>query len=121
MLLGYDPRQFLEIATRLLKDSRYDMEGRIRTAIGRAYYAAFLLTMKKLQELGYSFRDVHRIHKDVIDQLMRNKHYTIGSKLNTLLDHRVDADYKMKAKITSNLGDSCIRLAERIIESIDRI
>ena len=121
MQVAYDPRQFLEIADRLIRDSRYEKEGRIRTAIGRAYYAAFLVAKKRLQELGYSFRRIHRLHKDVIDRLMKNKHYLIGSKLNTLLDYRVDADYKMRAQITSTLGESSIRLAEAIINAIDQI
>lgn len=111
----------MEIADHLLRDSHYEKEGRIRTAIGRAYYAAFLLAMKKLQERGHSFLDVHRLHKDVIDRMMKYKYHSIGSKLNTLLEHRVDADYKMNARITSTLGEACVRLAEVLIGEIERI
>ena len=123
MSFEYDPRQFLEIAEDLLQDRRkgHNKEGRIRTAIGRAYYAAFLITKKKLQEIGYSFRRVERLHKDVIYRLMKDKHFFIGSKLNTLFDNRVDADYKMNAKITSKLGQSSIELAQDILRAIDKI
>lgn len=121
MFLPYDPRRFLEIANRLLLDSNYERQGRIRTAIGRAYYAAFLLSMKKLQELGHSFRRIHRLHKDVIDTLMKSRYYSIGSKLNTLFEYRVDADYKMESRITPELGKLCIRLSEHIISSIEQL
>lgn len=121
MSFAYDPRQFLEIANRLLIDSDYERQGRIRTAIGRAYYAAFLISMKKLQELGYSFRRIHRLHKDVIDKLMRSRYYSIGSKLNTLFEYRVDADYKMESRITPELGKSCTRLSELIIRSVEQL
>lgn len=121
MQVSYDPRQFLEIADRLIRDRHYEREGRIRTAIGRAYYAAFLVAMKRLQELGHSFRRIQRLHKDVIDRLMKDKYYSIGSKLNTLLDYRVDADYKMSALITPRLAESSIRLAEAIIGAIEQI
>lgn len=43
---GYDPTGFLELADQLIEDGRYDKFGRSRTAIGRAYYAAFLMVKK---------------------------------------------------------------------------
>ncbi len=120
MSFPFDPRLFLEIANQLLNDSHYEMEGRIRTSIGRAYYAAFLLARKRLQDIGYSFADVYRLHKDVIETLM-DINTSVGNKLNTLFDHRVDADYRTEARITQELGKSCVRLSEHIIDSIERL
>lgn len=122
MSFEFDPRSFLDIAEDLLTKKRKDLnkEARIRTAIGRAYYAAFLMVKKKLQEGGCSFRRVEQLHRDVIKQLM-NDDYFVGSKLNTLFDYRVDADYKMNAKITPKLGESSIKLSRRILLDIDRL
>ncbi len=117
----FDPRQFLDLADALLDDSKYEKQGRIRTCIGRAYYAAFLLSMKKLQEIGHSFREVDRLHKDVISTLMNEKKHFISSQLDKLREYRVNADYKMKSKITSELGKRCIMLSRKIMHSIEQI
>lgn len=94
-------------------------EGRIRTVIGRTYYAAFLTTFKRLKELGASFREDYRIHKDVIEKL-KEKDSGLGSKLNTLFDYRVDADYKMDTQVT-NLGKDCCKFAEHIIGRVKEL
>jgi len=119
MCSSFDPRGFLRLADRLLNDTKYEKEARIRTTISRAYYAAFLSAMKKLQELGFSFRDVHRLHRDVIEMLS-SRNGGLGSKLNSLFDHRVDADYKVEANVT-HLGDKCCRLSEHIINSLEAL
>lgn len=120
MSFAYDPRLFLDIAKQLLNDSRYEGKGRTRTSIGRAYYAAFLFTRKRLQGLGHSFADVDKIHKDVIEKLM-DRNTAISNMLETLFGHRVDADYKMEAMITLELGKSCVKLSEYIIHSVEQL
>jgi len=119
MRTSFDARSFLHLADRLLNDNRYEKEARIRTAIGRAYYAAFLSAMKKLQGLGCSFKDVYRLHKDVIEMLS-SRNGGLGSKLNDLLEYRVDADYKMEARVT-HLGEKCCRLSEHIINRLEEL
>lgn len=119
MRVPYDPEGFLELANNLLDDENYDFEGRTRTAIGRAYYAAFLFTLKRLQELGANFREDYRIHKAVIEKL-KTKNAGLGSKLNALFDYRVDADYKMNAQVT-NLGKTSCRFAEHIIRRVKEL
>jgi len=119
MHASFDPRDFFHLADRLLNDGRYEKEARIRTAIGRAYYAAFLCAMKRLKELGCSFQDVDRLHRNVIEEL-RSRNGGLGSKLNSLFDHRVEADYKVEAQVT-HLGDKCCRLSEHIINSLETL
>ena len=51
---------------------------------------------------------------------MKKKHF-IGSQLDKLREYRVNADYKMKSKITSELGKRCIMLSRKIIHSIEQI
>ena len=116
----YEPQNFLEFADQLLSDKRYEEQGRLRTAIGRAYYAAFLSTKKKLEEIGFSFRDVERIHREVIEALM-NLDYSMGDRLEALRNYRVDADYKMEASITPLLGISSVKLSQIIIDSVTRL
>jgi len=116
--LVFEPLQFLEVASRILKDRNYEEEPRWRTAISRAYYAAFLTVKKRLEEWGYSFADVHRLHRDVIDGAMK-RDSTMGNKLETLFNHRVDADYMVQAFIPPELAKNCTRLSELIIKRIE--
>ena len=115
-MTAFDPEAFLEMAAQLLADKRYDTESKVRTAIGRAYYAAFLVTQIKLENLGESFTDVDRIHADVIDKLsVRDS--GLGSKLNSLFGYRVDADYKMNSNVIS-LGPNACKFAQHIIDRV---
>jgi hypothetical protein len=113
MMKAFDPEGFLELANQLLSDKKYDSECKIRTAIGRAYYAAFLNAQNKLESMGESFTDEHRIHFDVITKL-KERDAGLGDKLDALFEHRVKADYKMDAKVV-NLGPVACRMAEHII------
>jgi uncharacterized protein (UPF0332 family) len=119
--LSYNPRRFLEIARRLLKDSNYESKGRTRTAIGRAYYAAFLLSKQKLERASGPFRNVHKLHESVIERFMEIGRYDIGNRLSELFDYRVDADYYMRSKITPKLGELCIMLSEDIMNLLKTI
>jgi len=118
---GFDPELFLDIAKKIWNDKNFNLEGRLRTAISRSYYAAFLKSFLKLQSLGDSFQDDQRIHKIVRDKLQKRKKSNIASKLNTLFDNRVKADYKPYAKVDLSLYQQSVKLAENIINQIDEL
>lgn len=117
----FDPEIYLEIAKELRKLKSMNLEGRLRTAIGRSYYAAFLTTLEKLRGRGVKFTDDSRIHSDVRDGLHRLKKSNIASKLESLFRMRVDADYKLRTKIDDAKYNSCIRLSENIINLVNEI
>lgn len=116
----YDPKGFLSLANRLLTDGEYRREGRIRTAMGRFYYAAFLLARKKLQEKGIRVDDEAKIHRVVIEKYMEIGLSSIGNRLDQLREKRVDADYHMQSRITANIGRKCAKLAEYVIDLIEK-
>lgn len=118
LLTPFEPRRFLELANILVNDKKYDEDCRSRTVVGRAYYGAFLVTRKKMQDFGISLRDVERIHKKTIEALQKYD-YGLSSKLETLFRHRVDADYKMEERIDLGRARSCLQLSEHIINRID--
>lgn len=72
------------------------------------------------EELGCSFRDVHRIHEQVIQRAME-KNTMIGNKLETLRSHRVEADYGMNAKIDLSLGRGCVKVSRIIMNSLSQL
>jgi hypothetical protein len=114
----FQPYRFLELADYLVDNSTHkDEECRFRTAAGRAYYAAFLITYKKMQDFGSLFRDKQHIHRETIEALQK---YDSGlsSKLNTLFDIRVDADYNMDVKIGRGRSLNCLKLSQRIIKQV---
>jgi uncharacterized protein (UPF0332 family) len=114
----FDPQLFLSIAKRLVNDTRYDTRGRIRTAIGRSYYAAFL---KAKLKLNCRIHDDSRIHAEVRENLVKRKLHYIANKLEVLFNARVDADYHMDSLL--QLGDcqKYIKLSENIISLIDEV
>jgi uncharacterized protein (UPF0332 family) len=116
----FDSSRFLEIANKLLGDSSYRDEAGWRTAIGRAYYAAFLAAKKRLEERGCDFVDVDKIHQEVIQKLKSRKSDT-ANKLNTLRDRRVKADYYMDVPIDPKLSQGCAKLSEMIINELGSV
>ena len=116
----FDSSRFLDIANKLLGDRSYRDEAGWRTAIGRAYYAAFLAAKKRLEERGCNFVDVEKLHQDVIQKLMSRKSDT-ANKLNTLRERRVNADYYMDAPIGPELGQRCARLSEIVISELGSV
>ena len=57
MANGFDPNKFLEFANHLINDGDYERDCRARTAIGRIYYAPFLLMLQKFSEKGVSIKE----------------------------------------------------------------
>jgi uncharacterized protein (UPF0332 family) len=122
MFSPHNPRNFLLLATRLLKDASYSpLETRVRTSIGRAYYAAFLLSKAKQETRGHSFPDDHTVHNCVIDSLQDDRLSNIASKLDELKDFRSDADYHMNVSLSNIDGDKCLRLAKDILTLLDSV
>jgi uncharacterized protein (UPF0332 family) len=118
--LLFDSSKFLAIANQLLGDASYRGEAAWRTAIGRAYYAAFLASKKRLEERGCNFSDVAKIHQEVIQNLMSRKSDT-ANKLNTLFEKRVNADYYMDVLIDPSIGAKCAKIAQMIIDELHSV
>lgn len=118
----FDPEEFLEVAKELKKIDTFPILGKLRTSVSRAYYAAFLKAKIKLESLGYSFPNNSQIHLDVRDCLnYKLKKSDIASPLLELFNHRVNADYEIKKRISPQICDRCIKLSEEIINLIDNL
>lgn len=127
-----DPRHFLTVAETLLA-SRVGRvpsdplgEAECRSAISRAYYAAFLAAHECLAWIGVRVLENPKCHDGVMKALNNSKHtvlVTIGQTLNTLGQHRRDADYKMSLADagTPELTDHAIGIARQAIQFLDII
>jgi len=119
--ISFDPRKFLELANKLILDGEYERNSRARTAMGRIYYATFLLALQKLQEKGISVKDDTKIHEVVIQTYNDKGLSLIGNGLDQLREKRVDADYHMTVNITLDDCKKHARFSEYIIGLIDQI
>jgi len=117
----FKPKKFLKLAAQLIRDNDYEEPCRVRTAIGRAYYSAFLYAKERLERLGQAFPDDHTVHQAVIDRLMERNFKLLGSQLDELLEARRDADYYMDVPLSISQGNHFISLSQRFISSIDQL
>ena len=118
MTNSFDSANFLEIAQNLIDDENYHEEGRLRTCIGRAYYAAFLEALQRLEAAGFKIKNVGEIHKDVIERIYEEGFTQTSNKLERLRRLRIIADYKLKEDISYPQCKSSINLSEVIIKEI---
>lgn len=118
---SFNPRKFLILGKDLLSDPRYDEETRIRTSIGRCYYATFLIAWRKMIRSGVRFIDNTRIHQEVKDAYMDKGFTDIGNKLDQLREFRRRADYEIESEIVMNECRQCAQLSEYTIQLITEI
>jgi hypothetical protein len=92
MIQPFDPLAFLVLAQQLASQDRD--EARLRTAVGRAYYALFLIAREKT-----SVRKRRNVHKEVINALKKRKAYwSTADMLRMLFRLRTVADYELLPK-----------------------
>ena len=94
MTQAFDSLEFLTLAQELAKKKE---EVGLRTAVGRSYYAVFLIARKKTGiRKGKGRRGVHM---RVIDAIKGRRGYeATGQKLGSLFRLRIVADYQLSPK-----------------------
>ncbi len=88
--MPFNPLGFFHVARRLASESPGEAE--YRTAVGRAYYCAFLVAREHLRPrlTGKQLRS----HTEVIEAL-RRRDFGTGARLDTLHRLRLSADYQL--------------------------
>jgi len=107
----FNPIEFIDLARELLLPS--DGEGRIRTAMGRAYYASFLIARGAVG-INEKTPDVHR---RVVSALYQ-RNPVIANKLHLLRRQRNFADYDTRITLSIDDAKSAIMLAEAVINEV---
>jgi uncharacterized protein (UPF0332 family) len=119
--MAFDPNEFFDLSKRLI-GALGQTEVVLRTAVGRAYYAAFLSARAKspphLLTVGRGPSDAHWI---VRSAMKRINHPEIASKLETLATIRRTCDYDMSTPVTQTDFDEAIQLAENVLQLIGGI
>lgn len=89
-----DPREFHQLATDLVNNSSPSY---IRTAISRAYYATFNVSVDIFNSMGFSLSTGPAAHGEIQHLLNNsgNQEVTkVGSQLGDLRSKRIEADYR---------------------------
>lgn len=99
---------FLQFAAHLTVNAALgNASSRYRTAVGRAYYAAFHLTVEFLSEFGVRILQNHTGHQEASRQLHRTRHASAQMAARLLEDLRSDrneADYRLDRTRTEKEG-----------------
>ncbi len=70
-----------------------------------------------MQELGSSFTDVEKLHRDVIEAV-KEKNRGMANHLDTLRERRVQADYMLNDSFRMDECNTWLRLADTIMNEV---
>lgn len=118
--MSFNWREYLELAKAFsgMPNSGYSEEALHRSAVSRAYYAAFCWCRNFAQQnLGFKATGTAEDHKLLREHLMKKggKWKNIASHLNKLRGWRNSCDYDDEVPGLSNMLKESIRLSTQII------
>lgn len=119
--MSFDWREYLEVAKYLagLQSSGFSQEASYRSAVSRAYYAAFCWCRNYAQKyLGFKSTGKPEDHKFLREHLKKidGDWARIASKLNRLRGWRNDCDYENCVKGLSHMLKESIKFSNEVIE-----
>jgi uncharacterized protein (UPF0332 family) len=112
-------RDFLQLASRLATGIT---EADWRTAVSRAYYAAFHIARRLFTDLNFAVPRADRAHQYLVFRLSNCGESAVeqaGRDLETLRRLRNRADYDELPALTQAQSAAALRLAEGIIQILD--
>ena len=112
-------RDFLVLASRLAAATT---EADWRTAVSRAYYAAFHIARRLFVDLRFTVPRADRAHQYLVFRLSNSGQGVVeqaGRDLDTLRRLRNRADYDETPAITQSQAVAAVQIAEAIINTVD--
>jgi len=118
-----DPREFHNLAVSLHSNGT---PAALRSAISRAYYAAYLVAVEGLKKKRYAFNNDAKDHQRVISYLNSMSDVQMkrtASSLHHLRAKRNDADYKLATTAVENpkTVQALVQIADNVIKTLDRL
>ena len=110
---------FLTLASRMATEVT---EADWRSAVSRAYYAAFHIARKLFADLGFVVPRADRAHQYLVFRLSNSGEALVegaGRDLETLRRLRNRADYDETPTVTRSQAAAAVQLAEAIIQILD--
>ena len=114
----FNPSDFLTLAEELAQSG--EDESKIRTSIGRTYYATFLTVREQLKSGGWEGLKTGKAHREVREILQKygREGRILADKLLNLSRIRNNADYELGQKSEQKIALQKIELAQKIIEKV---
>lgn len=117
-----DPKDFLRVANDL---SKLDEAAELRSAVSRAYYAAFHVARKLLVDMGFRISRGPAAHGDVCKYLGNADNLTVehaGNNIGDLKGWRNQADYELDLAKHENSGSvqNIVLITKQIIEDLEQ-
>src|SRR5438270_12092799 len=112
-------RDFLLLAARLAAGTS---EAEWRTAISRAYYAAFHVARRLLTDLNFVVPRADRAHQYLVFRLSNSGESAVeqvGRDLETLRRLRNRADYDEAPAFSQPQAAAAVRIAEGVVQGLD--
>ena len=116
-----NPREFLALARVLSLDTT---QAAWRTAVSRAYYAAFHVARLLLTDLGFVVPQADRAHAYLwlrLNNCGDSQVQQAAVSLNTLRGRRNAADYDLHRPVSQAFAQAQVQVAERIIQVLDAV
>lgn len=124
--MSFNWSEYLALAQQLAGKAQISatQESRLRSAISRAYYAAFIQARNYLRDtMGLSIPR-QNTHQYVSDQFQNSSdpiHQQIGGSLARLRYRRTKADYDDVVANLPNLTQRSLKLAAQVISNLQRL
>lgn len=117
-----DPKDFLRVANDLAES---DEAAELRSAVSRAYYAAFHVARKLLVDMGFEIAKGPAAHGDICKYLGNAANSTVvhaGSNIGDLRGWRNQADYEIDLAKHENSREvqKMVVITEQIIEDLEQ-
>jgi uncharacterized protein (UPF0332 family) len=112
-------RDFLALAARLAAEAT---EADWRTAVSRAYYAAFHVARTLLSDLRFTVPRADRAHQYLVFRLSNSGEASVeqaGRDLETLRRLRNRADYDETPAVTQPQASAAAQVAQGVIQALD--
>lgn len=123
--MTFDWSEYLNLARKLAgTDANPGNEAELRSAISRAYYAAFITARNYLRDRDNIRIPRERSHQFVINQFREssdNYRAKLGRRLLRLRNYRVSADYHDTVPDIEDRTHQSLTLARRIILALENL
>jgi len=116
-----DPREFHILASKLVQDSS---PAHLRTAISRAYYATFNVSVEILKSMGIIISTGPAAHGQVqrfLNNCGNSEVTKVGSQIIDLHSKRIEADYRLHKQSAENqkTAQAVVKQAFNMISALD--
>jgi uncharacterized protein (UPF0332 family) len=116
--MGFDPAEFFRFSQQIMSTDN-PTETVFRTAMGRAYYSAFLSARAKVPaNMLTMLNRAGDIHWVVRVAMEKRGYPKIADKLKTLSTERGYCDYDMSVSITKARAEDALKLADNTLQLI---